>query len=450
MSLTLPQIRALLYQHKDFGWRNLGFVSTAVSRSATTWFDSVMFGASNLGEFQFADGWIRGQGMSSLERVKMAGALVGSGSAGLYHADDNNYAAPFTVNLTYEWTVPGVHPDALDRLCRDALREIYTPFTEAVTPWYNGNFNDGTTGWIAGATAPLSIASTESASYNQSGQKSLRVTNNVAGGYATSQYPLRDIAAGQVFRLSAIFNAIVGTGRFELWDVTHGTQIGTSMLTTGYARTRVSQDFTVPVGCTEINCRLVGPESNADVVWDFIPGHRTGARFLEAGSWLDEGFKLPLMATATYSEAIQGNLYAFAADSRALETWNKVNYHTENLPVAGTPNRVIVDDPDALNEVQELWYVGRRQWSDFDALLDDTATTDAPRELVEAACIVKLCDLLFANTGDGNWKAVQAREQRVLDAQEAIRLPVARTKPKREFIGGRLGTRRGFGALRGF
>jgi hypothetical protein len=437
MSLILPAIRALLYNHKSFGWRNLGFVSTASTRPATGWTDAARFGGSNYGEYQFADGWIRGQGMTGAERIKLAGELSG---ITLLHADETDYTSASNVNLTYEWTVPAVHPDALDRAIRDALEEIYAQWNEVLTPWLNGNFNDGATGWIAGSSAPATIAATASASYNQAGQQSLLVTNNSVNDFATAQTTLK-VAPGQTYRLGAIAHAVVGKGRFRVYNMTPVTpvQIGESMDTVGYVRTRMMQDFTVPAGCHEINCRLEGVEADASVVWDFLPGFRKGATLFDLESRIDARFKLPDVANAVYREGFQDVNYARAADNRTFERWKTPgDYRLENEGAAATPNQLIIDRYSGMRGADEIWLMGRRPWSEIDDLSDDTAATDAPPALLLPACIVKVADLLYANTNDGQWLGVRAEYEPILQAHRNAR---TETKPlvRRQALGGRVG-----------
>lgn len=447
--LSPADIRALLYNHPQFNWRLVGFASTANSRTTTALVDPSRFGGTNLGEFQYSDGWIRIPSLSVAEgRIKIAGALSGSG---LQHAEADNWAAGGAT--PYEWTPPGLHPDQVDECYRQVLRETYVYNDLPETPWINGNFEDpASTEWL-GQDADVEYLPDTAA--GKVGSWSLSVANNNPGiaGFAWSREGL-SVQPGQRYQFDALVRQstkpleAVAWRIFDSTNVLFGTELGTVGGAIAYGTTPVllRQEITIPEGCYLVRCKMQNSDNPDSVTyWDALPGRLLSARRFDLQDWSAARFNITGVSEVRYGGALQAGTQAYDASTRNAHAWERRrDFDTENFGLNSTPSALVVTRPSGIPSDVELWYSSQRSYADADdALLDENSSTRCPQDQLVPAFLVKVCDLLGSDAPPG----VRAYNQGLIEAQRDARKQ--KPPPKRgQFISTGVGAGRRGGGYR--
>lgn len=437
MSTLRPTIRARVYGLPEFGEAVLGFASTATGAGTTGIPDTVKFGPTQIGEFQYADGWGYVPTLTGAQRVKRMGAISGTT---LLHADNANWSS--VVNTTpYEWLVPGAHPDAFNQVIADAMRELYVRNHLPETPWIDGNFElSGTTNWAAAAT----LAKVADAIYGNVGSQSLKVTNLGANGYAAHNVGI-EVQPGQRWQFHALMrNVAGGPARFRIYDYTAsptvGAEIGTAAVAYGFTPTLLVNNVTIPENCYRVTCLLQNDSATGITAWDALPGRNLASRQFPLDYWGRAHYNITGLAEAQYGTALKNGTRAYDATSRSFEAWSRPrDFDTEHLLGNSTPNIMrIYRDPRKIASDVELWYPSQRTWWDVDPLDSETASSEIPEELLIPLVAARVATLLNPGETDPHLRATRAKYEAIAAAQVMAR-PAVRTPERRQRVGGRLG-----------
>lgn len=454
MSLTRQDVR--LKGYMKVGADVLGFAGTAdVITTGIT--DAVRFGnsAQSLNKYMGRKIFIPEPGVTNYltDRIKPAGKISGST---LLHTAPSVYAADtIEKQRNYEVLPPDIWPDDLNDCARRGLRRVVFETWAPLYAFPDGDFSAADTDdWIAGSLAPISISKSLDLAHNQTGFRSLLVTNQHVGDYAKNATSLL-VMPGERYYLAALPIIMQGgPAIFRVYDATHGTELfreGSSVALTATSRAsqHLSGVFKVPPGCYLLDVRLEATAINSIVAWDALPGHGMHWRRFSTPDWLDEAWKLINVNQAQYGqEFILGVANAL---SRSYYPWERPqDYDHEATNPESNPSNLQVNrglngppgTPEEGLPEADVWYHGKRAYSDISTFEDDTTPTDAPEDYVMAAYLNEVYVHLDSIRDGNTYKDDIASTQAVLDAQrEAHRPTMGRRAPSDTYIPG--------GSLRG-
>lgn len=429
MTITRKQVRGRVYRLPEFADDLVGFESTATGTGTTGIPDTRKFGPTQVGEFQYADGWGYVPTLTGAEISKRMGAISGTT---LLHADNANWAN--VVNGTaYEWLAPNLHPDTLNRFITEAMRELYAYSFLPISPWPDGTMEDsGTSNWTAGNATLSKVTTTAN---GRVGSRSLLITNTAALGHAFSPTGIY-VQPKQRWQLDALAIPIAeGPVQWRLFDFTGGVlgdELAAPAIGYGLTPILLRQSITVPAGCYRIICRMQNDHASGITAWDALPGRKLSDRNFVLDSYAKAGFNITGLSEALgYVPLSEGN-NAYDATTQYFEGWKRgPDYQTEHYGANATPNLLRIErDPRNISRDTQLWVSTRRPWGDVDPL-DSEESSEVPDDQIVYAVAAKVA----AHIGMPD---VAAKYSARVMAETQARPPTT-SQPRRQHYGGRLG-----------
>lgn len=292
--------------------------------------------------------------------------------------------------------------DAIDRgLTRHCFRWVPIPLTKVT----DGDMGEsGVTNWTAsGATiVPTKV---NIAFPDKIGRRYLKTLHSAAGSYVHSA--TMNAVAGDVWRLSVLVKANVGTAILVAYDVTNSASItlsGDGGSYAGRAWKHLDNTFTIPATCKQIRLHLSGTGTTDDIHWTSIIAYQQD----------ETVFALP--ARIASEKKVGDTLCRIGDEYEDFAFWPYC-VSGRHAPLSTEMTGVMVrlsTAPGDLVYVEEL--------CTYDALSSDTATTDCPEELALASGKYQLLKALAAKnyalpTPQGYLAPSQLRQQR----DEALR-----------------------------
>ena len=423
MTLTRPAIRALLYDRIP----QLGAAGTADSVQTDGITDPFLIQDSNKGANALRGLYIYRPGRTDDDRIKKSKALSG---AKLEHSG-SNYSN--TADLEYE-LVGLMTPDELNACIARAVKKHLWETRLPLTHWVGGDGEGAASLWtpqdVNGTTTKGTVAKTEVFS----GRESFKFVSSGTSAYTGP--PTLNVTPGDVLYSAAICRAAAAstTLQLTLWDMTNDVIIGTTLTHTEQAWQHFRRKDTVPAGCYGVRLRCGVAESGVTAYWDCLPGHNFSEFNYSAPSWLDEKFKLASFGEAVY-RTVSGTGRDVAA-SRQWEDWfTPQDYVVEDFNPEATANWLNIYRKKMPE--RDLWFHGRRPYTDIHDFENETDATSMPEEEVLTACeqeIALICKERYPN--EARWKEKLTEVKKEAEAERAAR-PVTPMRPQKRVYGGR-------------
>ena len=272
--------------------------------------------------------------------------------------------------------------------------------------------------WTAVASG-TTVTKTTTQANNFRGFKSLLLTG--AGYTLTSVY---DVSPGDIFIHGAAGKGTAATTvtTYSLLDVTNSATLEPVAMT-GTNLQHCIRQTVIPAGCYQVRAKL---QTSATSVFDYTHSHMMGleGRQIEAPSWLGEQWRLMGFGPADYGRDLGTRQYN--ARSQHFNGWKRPrDYQLMPLTEEANPYHVQITKRDQHGSsvglpAADMWYHGLRSYGDRVTMTGeggDGNTTEAPEDLVMAACLFAIATMLLTKTEDAKWARLQAEAGAVLEAQ---------------------------------
>lgn len=285
----------------------------------------------------------------------------------------------------------GVHPQFVIDGMNRGLGVCYTENSEPLSLAQDAGFqSSSTSAWTesdadSGPATTFTKIDTLGSLDIFSGLRSGRAQNAASGGYIRQRFYVHP---GEQLYLGALSRASVGTAALVLWDVTSSAQIGSTIIHGGQQWGFLHSRYSVPSGCHEVEVRLQGQESTADIFWNALWVQRvTDNRVMLSSTW-DTEFKVPSLAMARFAGNVAAGVErAFSIDPVEI---NAGTYGFQFERPGAHPSLVQFHGADGGMPVGPIYIQGRRAFSDFtefEADLSQETTCDL--DLLEGASRVQ-------------------------------------------------------------
>lgn len=426
MSFTRAQTRALLYRLVP----GLGFAGTADSYGDNDLIDTFLLEDSEAAASQFYGAYIYRPSLSTDDRIKPAGDL--DGSTGQLNHTGTAYSDK-TAGGAYE-VVGLMHPDELDKCIQRGMRRIFFETYVPLGLWTDNDFSlDSNAAHFTPQDHNVTSSKSASSDYNKTGFYSLLVTGDGAHTDGYTRTEAATVSPGDVLFHGGL-NRVAGahTVSYKLWDLTNDVEINSSFAVSHseYKWQHVFRVDTIPDGCYQVAAQLGISGANDVGIWDCLFGHVLGSRRFDAPSWADEPFKVLSVEEAIYGRSPATGRHL--ADERRYKTWfNPSEWELEPLTEEVASRTITVTRPERELPQHDLWLHGKRYYADIAAMDNETDATNAPEDLLIAACLVEVATLLnLRYPAEQQWVTMRTDNEAKLHAQRAARPPV---KPRRGF-----------------
>lgn len=433
MAITRTQIRHEMFERIP----GLGFNGTADSYTTTSLTDTFQLADTSLGANYFRNFYIHRYLKTDDDRIKkgnvlnpVSGTLIHTGSA---YAD--------TAAGVYE-IIGLLHPDELNACIKRAMRRIYA---DVLSPIYS-MVDDGdmeaadATQWTNVGLATMQKSTT----HVYSGTQSLNTVSNSTSDEAASN-SFR-VTPDSRFYASAIVKNVIGNAKFSVYDVTNAADIVSITTTTISSSIQAVEGIwnqvyltgIFPATCRQAQVRLGGTTDSSSNFWAHALCYLKNDMILEAPTWLDEQHKFLKLREAQYKTPVTGFTIAGTggggmsdANSRTWSDWVQPSqFSVDILPQNDAVSQIQINKPLPDNE---LWIQGRRPYSDFVDMADETDSTDAPPNLVYAYTQEEVARTLRRRyPNDKRFDIVLAEAALEMDAQTVSRPEIPMQPRKRE------------------
>lgn len=442
MSLNLSDIRNMGYIHDVIG-PALGFRGTASALSGLSLTDPDNFGAS-YGANHFNQQYLIAlPNRTGTDREKMAGRLTGS----VLSLDDAVAYLGSYPNEPYEAIKGGSGPEkiTLDRLnnaAQSALRSIYFDTRECLSQLFDdGSFNSpDITSWTPSSGNPGDITIEKSAdpAHNLPGGLYSVLANYVTSNrYFSASTPFGAQAGDSLWIAALPILLTWGTATLQVWDVTNNRQIGQTLTVTGQGAFHLGASFGIGSAPCQVNVRL-GGSAGTLIAWDCLPNHnREGLTFLPP-AWVDQNWKLHGIDVYSYGRDVSQG--AQRASSGQPERWMpRVDYTTAHGSEDAQPGTVsVMKSVHRSMPSNDMFYVGQRRESDRSQLLSETDTINVDFDMMEAAFLELVCEMLEARDRlgpGGTWQMLEKDYESYVAAQRVAReAPAPQPRQERRVV----------------
>lgn len=419
MGLTRAQLRQKLYLR---GW-GLGFArtATAIPTAQKIITDAVAFTNAAAGDGDYKGFWMYRPGAATANQIREASATNDSGS--LSH-EGVAYSGDTTV-LDYE-LIGLLHPDELNDSIRRANRLVYFETFVPFSLWTDGDFAGTISSpydWAANATGTTPTKTATQAN-NFRGFNSLLLTG--AGSVLT------DVAYVTPGDVLCHGGAAMGSDgnyltTYSLLDVDNSNAVLETLNFTSRHFQHFSRRTTIPSGCYRVKAKL---ETATNSIFDYLFSHIEGieGRQLQVPSWGSEKWRILGVGPADYGRQVGTRIYN--ARSQHITQWYEPkDWQLHPFTEEANPYHIQVNRRDGLGD-EDYWLHGLRPFSDVSDLTDETTQTEAPEDLIIAACEYVIAETLYRRTEDQKWAVMKQEAGLALAAQRMAR-PVSEPEHER-------------------
>ncbi len=430
VALDRGDIRGKLYSSGKIP--AFGFQRTADSIATDGIVDSAAFSDGAAGEGDFAAAYQYRNLQTDANRIKR-GSVVDSTKW--------THEGPVYTELTdlvYE-AVGYLHPDVINDCIRLALRhcwlQYYWPLGWHVDNDFASSLTTSPHDWTSGAVNMTTIAkSTTGGVFTQAGQtgpRNLVLTGNGTGnGYVISSRkpvePDDQIWHGAICRV----NTAGATGSYVLYDVTNGAALETITFTSR-AFQRIGKQTTIPTGCFQVEVRIGNVTASAATEWDCLFGHLVNEeRTLVLPSWLTKRYQFLHFGPAEYGRNTDS--YLWNATSRQIHAWYPRQDY-QPIPLEADANLTSLQINNAGLQGTDYWLLGKRPYSDFEALDNETDTITIDEDYLMEAVYLEIAQALYQEYGEDRWQRLYDWAAGRVALQQVVRQPL-QPEPVRQFI----------------
>lgn len=411
-AITRQNIRRELYNQVP----GLGFSGIADSLTSTTLVDAYAFGDTTVGPNHYRGFYLYRPTLIGNDTVKKINTL----NTATYTVTHSGSAYGDTTATDYE-VVGLMHPDELNACIKRALRYIFFDITVPYTPLVtDGDMESSSASSWTSSNLSIKTKVTTAARIMGQGTYALQTTASATDGYAASA--AIPVFPQETFYASCGVITTVGTSKLVIYDETNGATIGTAVTSGEAGPAQLWCVGTVPDGCESVTVRLQHTAQNDNAYWSYAIFYRREQLSGNAPTWLDEQYKFLKLREARYNRSLSSQTKGGYNDfsSRVWNDWHQpLHFELEPMHTAANPYQIVLN---RMTPENELWIQGKRQWSDYDTLDDDTDTTLAPAHLLYAYAKQEIAKILrMRYPANKAWEILAATAQMDVDAETRSR-----------------------------
>ncbi|KKN05570.1 hypothetical protein LCGC14_1086050 [marine sediment metagenome] len=213
------------------------------------------------------------------------------------------------------------------------------------------------------------------------GLQALFVDNSGANGYAKSAVAV-PVNEGELVFLSAIAQAVgASTAKLVLYDLDNLAEISPSPTGDEERHIELRYEYTIPIGCEEVEVRLQGVEAGADTYWDDVILLGANRKRHPLPAWIE--VPEDIVSVGSFPSGSGGpDAYTFKLEETNWREWPYWRPERRDIR-ASQPFHLLLDPAP----IERMYVIA---WRRFPALTGDADTTVADETAVLAGARVYL------------------------------------------------------------